>query len=158
MKYNLDTYTSNARQRPYMAVYCLVSNGPKILMLQRTGTRYADGFWSIPAGHVDDGEPFLHAATRELLEETGLSVRPECWSLLTLMHRCTDQRTIVDVFLKARSFTGELLNLEPDKHANLGFYDLTDLPGPIVDYVAIVLGQIAPDRESPSLIEHGWGS
>lgn len=30
-----------------------------------------------PAGHVDPGEPLLHAVTRETLEETGLAFTPE---------------------------------------------------------------------------------
>jgi 8-oxo-dGTP diphosphatase len=44
---------------------------PEIALVHRP--KYDD--WSLPKGKLDDGESFENAATREVQEETGLSVR-----------------------------------------------------------------------------------
>ncbi|MBV9753851.1 MAG: NUDIX domain-containing protein [Hyphomicrobiales bacterium] len=143
---------------PLLAVYCVVLKGARLLLLKRTGTKYANGFWSVPAGHVDRGEPLLAAASRELEEETGLIVAPKAWSLLALMHRRTEERTVIDVFVKAEMFTGEPTNREPNKHGGLGFSSMADLPSPIVPYVARVVSLIEYHRDgrSPYVLEYGW--
>ena len=53
----------------------LVFRGPKLLILQRAGEggSHTDE-WCIPGGHVDVGENFYEAASRELFEETGIEV------------------------------------------------------------------------------------
>ena len=48
----------------------------KILMLQEGGKR-ARGLWSIPGGHVDEGESFEQAAMREAMEESGYEIAIE---------------------------------------------------------------------------------
>jgi 8-oxo-dGTP diphosphatase len=46
----------------------------QVLLLQEGG-RLAHGLWSLPGGHVDDGETFEEGAIREALEESGYAVR-----------------------------------------------------------------------------------
>jgi 8-oxo-dGTP diphosphatase len=145
-------------QRPLLAIYCLVLRGPQLLLLKRTGTKYASGFWSVPAGHVDQGEPLLAAASRELEEETGLIVAQRAWSLVAFMHRQTEQRSIIDVFLRTEEFSGDLMNREPEKHGALGFRDISELPSPVVPYVKEVLARIGPKQGggAPFLLQYGW--
>jgi 8-oxo-dGTP diphosphatase len=145
-------------QRPLLAIYCLVLRGPQLLLLKRTGTKYASGFWSVPAGHVDHGEPLLAAASRELEEETGLIVAQRAWSLVAFMHRQTEQRSIIDVFLRTEEFSGDLMNREPEKHGALGFRDISELPSPVVPYVKEVLARIGPKQGggAPFLLQYGW--
>ena len=145
-------------QRPLLAIYCLVLKGRELLLLKRTGTEYANGFWSVPAGHVDQHEPLLAAASRELEEETGLIVSQAAWSFVALMHRQTQQRNIIDVFLKTDEFSGELTNREPDKHGALGFRDLSELPHSIVPYVKEILDRIGAGHAcaAPFLLQYGW--
>ena len=52
-----------------------------------SGTGYLDGHWALPSGHAIDGEDALTAASRELLEETSLIVKPEDWQFHPPMHR-----------------------------------------------------------------------
>ena len=49
--------------------------GGRLLMVRR-GHEPAAGTWSIPGGRVEPGESDADAVRREVLEETGLRVRP----------------------------------------------------------------------------------
>ncbi|MEX0617038.1 MAG: NUDIX hydrolase [Candidatus Woykebacteria bacterium] len=49
-----------------------IEQGSKILMVQEKGRAW--GLWSIPIGHVDEGETLEQAAIRELKEETGYDI------------------------------------------------------------------------------------
>jgi 8-oxo-dGTP diphosphatase len=46
------------------------------LLLIKRGRPPGAGQWSLPGGRVEPGETDAEAVTRELLEETGLTVRP----------------------------------------------------------------------------------
>lgn len=45
------------------------------LLLVRRGTSPHKGRWTIPGGRVEAGEPLANAVERELMEETGVTVR-----------------------------------------------------------------------------------
>ena len=47
------------------------------VLLIRRGSEPLKGFWSIPGGILDLGETMTAGVRREVLEETGLIVRPE---------------------------------------------------------------------------------
>ena len=59
---------------PKVAVGVVVELEGRILLVRRNhDPQY--GFWSFPSGFVDAGEVVEEAATREVLEETGVAVR-----------------------------------------------------------------------------------
>ena len=51
----------------------LVRNG-RVLLVQR-GHPPSEGLWAIPGGRVELGETLQQAAEREILEETGITIR-----------------------------------------------------------------------------------
>jgi ADP-ribose pyrophosphatase YjhB (NUDIX family) len=59
-----------------VAVSAIVQRGDTILLVRR-GRGHAVGKWAVPGGHVDFGERLTDAVAREVLEETGLTVRAE---------------------------------------------------------------------------------
>jgi 8-oxo-dGTP diphosphatase len=59
---------------PVVAVGGVAVRDGALLLVQR-GTDPGRGRWSIPGGRVEPGETMAAAVERELLEETGLSVR-----------------------------------------------------------------------------------
>ncbi len=62
-------------KRPLVGVGALILNRGRILMAQR-GKEPLKGWWSLPGGALETGESLEAAVSREVLEETGLRVRP----------------------------------------------------------------------------------
>lgn len=49
----------------------------KVLLFKRSENKKKfPGFWSLPGGHLDEGEDALAAAIREVKEETGITIQP----------------------------------------------------------------------------------
>ena len=145
------------RQRPFLAVYCVVRRNDELLLMQRQNTGYADGMWSVPAGHVDVGESVTVAASRELREETGLMIPPNAWKLGATMHRTTSDRECIDLFFLSTVVSGIPVNREPEKCADLAFYPSNDLPSPFLDYVGMALRAMRQMQwREPVFLEVGW--
>jgi ADP-ribose pyrophosphatase YjhB (NUDIX family) len=62
-------------ERPLLGVGAAVFQDAKILLIQR-GQEPLKGWWTLPGGLVETGEPLEAAVRRETLEETGLKVTP----------------------------------------------------------------------------------
>jgi 8-oxo-dGTP diphosphatase len=54
-------------------VGAVVESGGRLLLERRSIDPFK-GMWCIPGGHIEFGEPVVEAMTREVREETGLSV------------------------------------------------------------------------------------
>lgn len=105
-----------------------------------------DGLWCPPAGGVDDGESAIDCAIRECLEEVGVHLIPESIELQHTLHRKTPERFVIDLFFSA-DFTGEPLNAEPQKCAELAWVD-PQQEWPWMTYIPDVLSATAPYSES----------
>ncbi len=57
------------------AVLCYIRSNGHVLLQHKAPGRFGGGFWNAPGGKIVDGESPEQAATREVLEETGLTVR-----------------------------------------------------------------------------------
>jgi 8-oxo-dGTP diphosphatase len=61
--------------RPFLAVSAAIWRDGRILVAQRARAP-GRGLFSLPGGVVETGETMAEAVTREVLEETGLTVEP----------------------------------------------------------------------------------
>jgi len=141
------------------AAYVVLRRGDEVLMLLRANTGYMDGYWAVPAGHVEKGESVLEAAIREVREEVGVELAPADLVPVTAMHRTggngdpIDER--VDFFFTATRWRGEPRLMEPEKAAGLDWFSLDKLPDPVVPHEARVLAGIAGPG-LPAVIAHGF--
>jgi 8-oxo-dGTP pyrophosphatase MutT (NUDIX family) len=124
----------------------------QILLSRRFNTGYADGQYSVPAGHLDGRETVIAAAAREALEEVGVHIEPQDIEFTSVMHRLNgDER--VDFFVKIRSWDGEPFNAEPDKCDDLLWVDVNQLPDNTIPYIRQALQNHQQDIR---FCEFGW--
>src|SRR5512143_2039727 len=115
------------RTRFPVTVHLLFFRENQILMLRRFNTGYADGQYSVPAGHLDGGETVRAAAIREAEEETGVRIEADDLSFSTVMHRIEDDER-VDFFVLVHKWDGEPFNAEPEKCDDLRWVEVAQLP------------------------------
>ncbi len=79
--------------QPIFVAEVYILHQDKVLMFKRSETKKKfPGFWSLPGGHVDEGEDPLAAAIRETKEETGVTITPENIQLkVVAMHHHLDR-------------------------------------------------------------------
>ena len=111
---------------PKLAVGAVVLQGSRILLIKRKYPPSA-GWWSVPGGHVEEGETLEDAVLRELQEETGLiGVNPKLVALTEYISRRHNSvkyhYLIVDYLIT--SIRGDLKR--SDEILDIGFFDLTD--------------------------------
>ncbi len=81
----------------HIAVGVIHKNG-KLLITQREETGLLGGLWEFPGGKMKDGESAESACRREILEETGLTVKIERF-LTQVRHAYSHFKIEVDVFI-----------------------------------------------------------
>lgn len=122
-------------------------------MLKRSGTGWMDGFYSLPAGGLEYGETLATAAIREACEETGVIISQDSVSLAHTMHVFTEQRSWIGQFFICTEWRRTPYLAEPDKHAEIVWRPLHDIPEDTVPYVRQAIENI--QNECP-YSEFGW--
>jgi 8-oxo-dGTP diphosphatase len=61
-------------QWPRCAASAVIFRAGEVLLIQRGKPGPIQGFWSLPGGHIEPGEPVRAAALREVREEAGVVV------------------------------------------------------------------------------------
>jgi 8-oxo-dGTP diphosphatase len=126
------------RNKAVPAVYLLLLKHDEILLMQRAGSGYYDGWYSLPAGHVEYRESPIHALIRECKEEVAIELTREELVFGTLLYREAHDETgdRADLFFVSRE--GEKYQpriMEPDKCTDLRWFKLDDLPENMVQNV-----------------------
>lgn len=123
-----------------------------VLMLRRFNTGFADGMYSVPAGHLDGGETVIAAAAREAQEEIGVQLEADCIQFSHVMHR-QDGDERVDFFVHVSEWNGEPYNAEPEKCDDIRWVQVDDLPSNTIPYIRQALKNY---REGIKFDEFGW--
>ncbi len=123
------------------SVYILLYKDGQVLLLRRTNTGYRDGWYSLPAGHVELGEPAHLAAVREAEEEVGIDINPADLRLVHVMQRVALEGGYerIDLVFEATKWGGEPENMEPEKCDDMRWFNVDDLPDKIIPNVRSVL-------------------
>lgn len=99
----------------------------RLLLIQRLREPEA-GYWGLPGGQVDFGEPVKMAVIREIAEELGIEIELICLVCLTETLERGDGRHWVAPVYSARIVSGEPRLMEPKKHGGFNWFRLDDLP------------------------------
>jgi 8-oxo-dGTP pyrophosphatase MutT (NUDIX family) len=106
----------------------------KILLIRRFNTGFADGQYSVPAGHLDGDETVVAAAAREAKEEVGVQLDADCIHYSQVMHR-RDGDERVDFFVSVSEWMGEPVNAELDKCDEIRWVGIDQLPDNTIPYI-----------------------
>lgn len=114
-------------KNPHPGVVVVIIDHEKVLLGKRDKNVFNGGKWSLPGGFIEFDEDFLSAAHREIMEETGLSIKINSLISVVSNFLSPELHTLVIVLLSEKS------NGEPtpgDDMEELGWFPLS---GPLPD-------------------------
>lgn len=128
--------------------------GDTVLLVRRLNQHFGKGQYSMVGGKVEQGETARQAIKREVFEEAGLAIPESNFELLHTFHRKgTEGPIIVLCFGADVSKMASPVNKEPDKHDDMRFFPVTQLPEHILPaHKQAIERMIKEIRYS----EHGW--
>jgi 8-oxo-dGTP diphosphatase len=136
------------------ASYGIFTQEGKILLVKRVNSGYFDGYYSLPAGHVEAHETPIMALQREMEEELGIVIEEDDVTLATTSYRVIfDKQDRVDFFFFISKFEGEMVNNELEKNEELLWVSLEELPENTIPYVVDVLRAIEGRESFVTVIE-----
>lgn len=111
----------------------LIKNG-KILLIRRAHTGYHDGDYSLPAGHVENNESVMDSTVRESFEEIGIRVNQKDLIFVHALHNKENDIRLF-FFFRAKRWSGEPYNKEPEKCSDFQWFPLKKLPLNTIPYI-----------------------
>lgn len=142
-----------------IGVFLFLFQKDQILLLRRHRTGIDDGKYVVPMGCHDGNEPLTSAVIREAYEEANITLQTSAISVCHVMHRwhpMPDNLSFeqVDLFFRADTYEGTIMNAEPDKCDELKFYPVNDLPANMAGFVSHALDCTL---KGEVFSEYGWG-
>jgi 8-oxo-dGTP diphosphatase len=117
-------------ERPKIGVgVCIIKDG-KVLFGKRKNA-HGQGDWCFPGGHLELNENIEDCARREVLEETGLSIKNIRFGPYTNDIFEKEGKHYVTLFVAADYDSGELKLMEPEKCEKWEWFDWEELPQPL---------------------------
>ncbi len=106
----------------------------EILLQKRQNTGFADGFYDFSAsGHVEDNESMKVAMCREAKEELNIDINQEDLEFICLIHKNISRGIYVNVYFKAIKWSGTPIINEPNKNAEIKWFNIKDLPENLIN-------------------------
>lgn len=113
----------------------IVNDRNEVLLVRRASNAIIDaGMWSRPGGKIEIGETAINGVEREVFEETNIRVRVTQNLGYTETIAPGNSQHWIALSFAARYISGEVKNLEPDKHDEVRWFPLTDLPPNLTEY------------------------
>ena len=122
----------------------LVNKSGRVLMLRRSKV-HGDGAWSAPGGHIDQGETLEQCAEREVLEETGVTIRNIRFFAVTNDIFEAEGKHYVTIWMSADYERGSAFVAAPEEASEVGWFDHSALPEPLfVPFQNLISGKHYP--------------
>ena len=107
----------------------IVNEKNETLLLKRTvKTRNRSGFWSKPGGGVEFGEKIEDAVKREIKEELNVDIEIIKFLCFTESILQEEKQHWISFNYLAKIISGEVKNMEPEKHEEIKWFLLDNLP------------------------------
>ena len=128
--------------RPVIGVGVLVWRGQQLLLGERL-TEGQASCWQFPGGHLENKESVTACARREVLEETGMSIKKLRHLGFTDQLFDIEQKKYMTLLVSCEYKAGEAQVLEAEKCARWQWFDYRELPAPLFSPISDFLSQIA---------------
>lgn len=120
---------TNSENIVKVGIGVMVIKDNKVLLGKRKGS-HGEGEYAWPGGHLEYMESFEGCARREVLEETGMTIKNICFLRLKNFREYAPKH-YVDIQVTAEWESGEPKVLESDRVHDWNWYDLNNLPSPL---------------------------
>jgi 8-oxo-dGTP diphosphatase len=115
--------------RPQVGVGVFIKKDGKFLLGKRKNSHGA-GEWSLPGGHLEGGESFEACCQREVMEETGMTIKNIVPLIFTNDLFPKEDKHYVTLFFASDYDSGNLENKEPDKCEGWQWFKINEFPQP----------------------------
>ena len=123
------------------AVHMIIQDDNKILIQKRRNTKLWNGYYALPAGHIDEGENQYDALIREAKEELNIIINPKDiikeYTVLRRNYFRIDNKVLepyIDFYFEINNYEGIPIINEKDKCDELLWVDINNLPYPFINY------------------------
>lgn len=110
----------------------IIQKDGKVLMGKR-GKVFGEGSWAFPGGHLEVGETVEDCARRELMEE--VNINPTKIKLIRILNDVLNTSGQAKQYIRftflIEDFSGEVINMEPERCDGWKWFDVNNLPNPI---------------------------
>ncbi len=124
----------------------MIIRDKKILLLRRADwAPLWPNHWHCPIGKMEENESPRQTAIRESYEEVGLEVSPFLATVVAVKAPHFKNPDLkwkdVSLFFVAKDFEGEPINKEPRLHDEIDWFDINQLPEPMIPVVKFGIEQ-----------------
>ncbi len=116
--------------RPKVGVGVIIIKDGKVLLGKRKNA-HGDGSWSFPGGHLELNESWEDCASRETMEEVGITIKNIRFGAVTNDVFHIEKKHYVTIFMLAEYDSGEITIMEPDKCERWNWFEWDKLPQPL---------------------------
>lgn len=127
------------RTKTRIAVYLIGIKHNQILLGKRINASHMNNHWSLPAGHVFEGESVYEAIIRESKEECGINISKQELSMIGAFHQYSDPWDYANYVFKIDLTGHTIVNSEPHACEELKFFDIDHMPQPMADYIRWII-------------------
>ena len=124
----------------------IIIENNKILIQKRKGTNLWEGYYALPAGHIDKGENQYEAVIREAKEELDIDITisdlEDIGVVLRRNYFEIDGKKLdpyIDFYFLIKSYKGTIKIVEEDKCDEILWVDKDHLPKPFINYEGVFL-------------------
>ncbi|WP_375603610.1 NUDIX domain-containing protein [Wolbachia endosymbiont of Anurida maritima] len=125
---------NNNRHKVHISVNLLLIKENSVLLSLRHNTELSENCYGLIAGHLEPEESVTSAMIREAKEELGIDIKKSDLNFTSIIHY-PHKPDYIDFFFKCCKWHGEIKNMEPNKCRELLFFNISNLPDNIVQYM-----------------------
>ncbi len=139
---------------PYVLAL-IINTENQVLLEYRTNTQWFAHYYGLVGGSIGEHESAMQALAREVYEEIGITFNSQDAQFVHVMHFMGETRPCVAFFYIIRTWQGDIINKEKNKHDHLAWFSLDNLPDQLIPRHRKALELIA---QKISYSEDNWST